>query len=435
MGLPQRAQPPLQLSLPLRLPADYYDWIYASQQREIIAYTPLQETSWHVLNRSVAREKLSRWTDQPDVFITPNEFFRWRLIKNVAALNALYIDLDCHQGEDIGRCVEHALSALEFARIPQPNAIIYTGRGAHIYWLLERTHGAALPRWQACQRRLIEITGADRMCADATRVLRVVGSVNTKAANAIVRAEPISNARYQFDWLHDQIMPQARAEIRDLRAVRAKRGDRLPGYAAGSIYQRWYLVYRDLHSIVQHNWFGGQVPEGNRDTILFHMANALSWFTISEALENEIVMVAQEITPSLSRKDALSYCTSVVNRARKTALDPDGGEHRYKYKRETLYGQLENLIPKDLLPRLRAIIPDELARDRQREANRRCDTRRRQEAGAISRTEYLDAAATKRARIKALRDSGMTIRAIADSTGIPPSTVSACLKKSAGVHS
>lgn len=430
MGMPQlaRHEMPLQMALPLRMPSDYYDWLYQNQNRELIAYTPKQNVNWHVLNREMARDKLAKWTNEPDVFITPNEFFRWRLIKNVAALNALFVDIDCHHGEDIGYRVESAMSALVRAQIPEPNAIIYTGRGAHIYWLLNRTHGAALPRWQACQRRLIEITTADRMCADATRVLRVVGTTNSKACDAVVTADPIHPIPYDFDFLHDQIMPLARAEVRDLRAARARRHERMHVATSGSIYQRWYLVYRDLHTIVQHNWFGGQVPKGHRDTILFHMANALSWFTVSEALGNEIVTVAREITPSLEIKDALSYCTSVVQRAKKTAGSAEGREYRYAYKRETLYNCLADLIPADLLPKLRAIIPNDLAAERKREANRRSEAKRRQAAGAVPRAQYLASGEENRTKALELRAQGLSIRAVAEQLGIPRSTAAGYLK-------
>ncbi|MFP3702206.1 hypothetical protein SB758_42695, partial [Burkholderia sp. SIMBA_013] len=77
---------------------------------------------------------------------TPNEFYQWRRIANTAAFNALYIDLDAHNGQDIMALVEGALDALTRAKIPEPNTIVYTGRGAHFYWLIKRTPSMALPR-------------------------------------------------------------------------------------------------------------------------------------------------------------------------------------------------------------------------------------------------------------------------------------------------
>jgi hypothetical protein len=424
-----------QLRLALRLPADHYDLVAPQQERELIAYTPNQAKNWHVLNREVARDTLSRWVDQPDVYVTPNEFFNWRLIKNAAALNALYVDIDAHDGEDVMYQVELALSALEHARIPEPNCIVYTGRGAHLYWLIERTDARALPRWQACQRHLVKVCQGDRMSADATRVLRVVGTVNSKADGFRVRAEPIHVMRHDFDWLADQILPHTRAEIRDLRATRAARqleylSPKTHGKPYGSIYERWALVYRDLHAIVAHNWPGTPVEDGQRDTVLFHMANALSWFTLSEALEAEVESVARQITPSLDAEQARSYCSSVVRRARDTA--DSGREQRYRYKRETLYEQLAPLIPDDLLPNLRAIIPDDLAADRKRERDRDSKRRTRAAAGVQSRDDYLAQGAQKRDQAHALRRQGLSVRAIAQAMGISVGAVSGYLKTPSG---
>ncbi|MFX6063329.1 hypothetical protein ABTF18_19120, partial [Acinetobacter baumannii] len=79
----------------------------------------------------------------------------------------------------------------------------------------------------------------------------------------------------------------------------------------GSIYARWYLVYQDLLIIIECqvalNKKGPGLPAGMRDLLLYHLANALSWFTISDALENEVAECARKFTPSLSHQEALSY--------------------------------------------------------------------------------------------------------------------------------
>jgi hypothetical protein len=422
-----------QLKLPLRLPAEHYDLVSPYQQRELVAFTPQQAKNWHVLNRDVARDTLSRWVDEPDIYVTPNEFYNWRRIKNAAALNAMYVDIDAHNGQDVMKLVTAALSALDAERVPEPNCIVYTGRGAHVYWLINRTAPQALPRWQACQRRLVEICKGDRMSADATRVLRVVGTTNSKAENFKVSAEPIHPIRYDFDWLADQVMPFSRAEIRDIRAARAVRQLDTAAPATqtktGSIYDRWYLVYRDLHTIVDHNWFGSGIESGHRDTLLFHMANALSWFTVSDSLEHEIEHLARQITPSLSAAEAKGYCSSVISRARDTHLK--GDEKRYRYKRETLYNQLSPLIPADLLPRLRAIIPDELAAERKRDSNRKSKAKSRAKAGAVSRSVYVGNAQEKRQKALELRAEGLSVRAIAAQLGASTRSIFGYLKEAA----
>lgn len=419
MGLAQA-----QLRLDLRSPADHYDLLHVEQRKTVVAFTPQQARQWHTLNAEVARDRLAAWVDQPDVYVTPNEFYHWRRIANTAAFNALYIDLDAHNGQDILALVEGALGALVRAKIPEPNTIVYTGRGAHFYWLIKRTPAMALPRWQACQRELVRITNADRMSADATRVLRVIGSVNGRNGQK-VRAELLTPAHYEFDWLAEQILPFTRAEVRDIRAVRANAKKPRPHAGQGTIYDVWYLRYQDLHKIVDYHWFGG-VAEGNRDRILFHMANALSWFTVSEALESEIVALARQITPTLTEQEARGYCSSVIRRARDTQRH--GHEERYAYKRSTLYERLADLIPDELAVQLRAIIPESLHIERRRESWRKADEKRRRDAGSVGRDEYLSQADERRQQAISLRQQGKTVRAIAAELGISVGAVSGYLK-------
>ena len=215
------AQNKQQLALDLRSPATHYDLIAGSQQRQLIAWTPLAKTHWHKLNVDIARDQLSAWVSEPDVFVTPNEFNGWRLIKLGDGLNALYVDIDAHHQSttDFSKLASAAISKIEAAQIPSPNFVVYTGRGIHLYWLIDRVPFSALPRWQACQRHLVKLLDADKMSADATRVLRVIGTTNSKTGSQ-VRAEMLTPKRYDFDWLADQVLPVTRAEIRDLRAAR-----------------------------------------------------------------------------------------------------------------------------------------------------------------------------------------------------------------------
>lgn len=438
------AQPARQLKLDLRSAADHYDLIAHSQQRDIIAWTPQNgDKQWHRLNLEVARDKLSAWTNEPDIYVTPNEFNGWRLIKLGHGLNALYADIDAHNEEkpDLARLASVAISRCETAGIPTPNFIVYTGRGVHLYWLIDRIPFAALPRWQACQQQLVKLLQADRRAADSTRVLRVIGSVNSKT-KSLVSAEMLNPKRYNFDWLADQVLPLPRAEIRDIRAARARRGDTMPRpKATGSIYDRWNLVYRDLQTICNHHWFGG-VKEGHRDAMLHLMATSLSWFTQSDALEAEILETAREWMPTLSAREVASYTSSVVARAKDDAAsgaDPEAwqwGKGRYRYKRMTIVESLGDLITPELIPQLRAIVPDEVIRHRKTERERA----RKHATGEVkvSRDEYLAPVAERRKEAQRLKAEGLSVRAIATSMGVSPSMVSRYLndaKNEAGVPS
>ena len=73
---------------------------------------------------------------------------------------------------------EQAAWARVLAFEPTPNIIVHSGRGLHLYWLLERlTSSGTLGE---CARKVAHALGADH-CHDAARILRLPGSLNLKA--------------------------------------------------------------------------------------------------------------------------------------------------------------------------------------------------------------------------------------------------------------
>ncbi len=427
------------LSRQLATPADHFRLLAPSQNYEHLLWLRGRKATegreWYRLNRETALQTLSKYTDEPEVFVTPNEFYGWRLIRLLTGLNAFYVDIDVHNGEACPvRTAWNAIGRIETARIPIPNMIVYTGRGAHLYWLFERTPKQALPRWQAVQRTLVTLTRGDSAVVDATRVLRVVGSRNTAAEDSVKRAvtaEVLNDQRYQFDWLCDQIIIP-RAEIRDLRAARACK-DAKEGRASGaprnlgSIYKVWYLRYQDLIKISDAHWFGG-VPQGHRNQMLMHMAVSLSWFTRSEALVNEIEHVAAHHMPSLTESEIRTCVSSVVKRA----TDAADGKHydwggrqvdpRYKFKTSTLWETFGALVTPDLMPQLRAILPEE-ERARRTEARQKARNRAVEGRYTTSRISMREARDKRREEALQLRQRGWGTAAIAKHLQVDESTV------------
>ncbi|UNW08251.1 hypothetical protein MOV98_17415 (plasmid) [Acinetobacter variabilis] len=103
----------------------------------------------------------------------------------------------------------------------------------------------------------------------------------------------------------------------------------------------------------------------------------------------------------------------------------EGKEHRYRYKRETLYRDLGDLIPEELLPELRAIIPEKLAKNRHKHT---MEKRRRAE-GIIEREAYLSVAQRNKAKAKLLRNGGMKYSDIASELGLSIHTVKNYFRK------
>lgn len=352
-----------------------------------------------------------------DTFITVNEFDGWRYIRLLRSLRALYVDLD-DQTDSYA-----VLDALTDAKLPVPNIIVSSGTGLHLYWLLEPLPPQALPVWQRCQDALIRALkplGADSAAKDCTRLLRVVG---TRNKGEEVKAIVLDGHHWALRQIAFEILgtegrgkkPQA-AEVRDIRARRSN-----PDKAIrGSIYARWHLVYQDLLKISAHH--GHSIPAGHRDKWLFLAGVALSWFTHPQGIENELVSlgsantdlngpeVAQAGQPSLKR--ALQAAAGHKIEWRGEMLDP-----RYRFRRQTLYDWVGDLIPASLLPTMRAIIPDE-------EGQRRKGGRNRARYSKIYTGQGVRASnEEKRATARLLRAQGATYRAIAAELGVTHPTV------------
>ena len=420
-------------------PADHFAALASEQRSDHLLWLKGRKQSngreWYSLNREIAIQELSRYTSQPDVYVTPNEFHGWRLVRLLSGLNAFYVDIDVHDGA--GCPVAAAAAALERidrARIPGPSMVVYTGRGAHLYWCFNRTPAAALPRWQRVQRTLVALTAGDKQVVDVTRVLRVVGTTNPLAAEGrkSVTGEVLNPGRYDFDWLCDQIVELPRAEIRDIRAARANKDaqaraeSRAAGKTAGSIYQVWYHRYTDLIKIADAHWFGG-VPQGHRNSMLFMMATSLSWFTRSEALNDEILAVARHHMPSFSDAEIQSTVSSVIKRA----TDAADGKHyewngekidpRYRFTSARIWEQMKDLVlaHPELVGQLRAIVPPQVRdeREKSRQAGRNRVAEGRYEARRAHTHEE------RRKRVLELVVRGQDTHQIAVDLGITPQAV------------
>jgi hypothetical protein len=421
-----------QLKLSLSRADQHWEVVNARATKDLIVWTPGGEKKWYSVPANQARAVLSSLNGQKNVYVTPNEFFGWRLVRLLARLNALYVDLDGRQGEDPAVMVEVALNTISQAQLPTPNYVVFTGRGAHLYWLFLPVSGKALPRWQACQARLQKLLNSDPAAVDCTRVLRVVGSQNPKApaSRRTVVGEQLSADWYDFDWLTDQILPVQRALVRDLRAQLARKAEtssRSKKSGSASIYGWWGVVYEDLVRIINFHWFGG-VPEGHRDTLLFLLAVALSWFTHGDALRNEIEATARHLIPTYSAKEVSSYTSTVVAKAIQSskgeAVIWEGirRDPRYWFKRQTLYDWVAPLILPELINELRAIVPLQVIQQRRRQRDGQRDR--------VVEGRYTTKRHGTELREVALqmRSDGASIRQIATALAVGKSTVSDWLR-------
>lgn len=147
-----------------------------------------------------------------DLYQSMNTFIsRERTIQSLRYLNALYIDIDCYK---VNMRKESVLYFLENdcynSVIPEPSLVVDSGRGLYLIWLLEQVPSQALTLWNVMQNYLynaLKEFGADRSALDASRVLRVIGSYNTKS-ESFVKVVDFNNIRYALKDLKAEYLPK-----------------------------------------------------------------------------------------------------------------------------------------------------------------------------------------------------------------------------------
>ncbi len=366
-----------------------------------------------------------------DTYLSVNEFTGWRRVSLLRSLRAVYVDLDGMQDLDA------ALDVLASARMPAPSFAVESGRGLHLYWLLQATPAQALPVWQRLQDTLIttlEQVGVDKACRDCTRVLRLAGTINSKSQTEC-RGILLTGVEWDLHTLADEVLghrtakkpePRSRkAQIRSIDAAAARRGRK--SAPNGSIYAWWHLVYTDLVKLVQlaHR---GHAPVGQRDKLLFVHAVALSWFAQADALEDEVLAAGRLIT-NLSEREIRQSMQPVIERSRQAAAGDkikwqgQDRDPRYFFKAETLRDWVGHDLVERFGDQLRALAPAALIEQRKQER----DTARFEDhytgTGVRSSNEQ------KRATARIMSSSGMTQSAISTELGVAQMTVSRWLKK------
>lgn len=364
----------------------------------------------------------------PDVYLTQHRYTGPRAVARLLHLSALWADLDYYRVPELaGRhpwhVRDHALSLLKDAGIPAPGLAIATGRGLCLVWRHSPVPRQALPRWQACQRRIwgvLRHLGADPLALDAARVLRLVGTANAGAGGVLVEAISPLSPSWPWEELAREVLELGRGELQDLRARRRGaelRKERQPAtLLTGGTY--WETVLTDLQRLRAHRWFG-PLPPGQRDAWMLLGGIAASWLTPAAALRRELYHLAHECA-SWDEAEARSRLAAVISRgyaaARGETVDYDGRpvDPRYRVRAETAVRWLGIDEGEMRAARLRVLVSADVARELERQRWHE----RRAAAGRKDRQAYRAQGQERRQEVLALRSQGKTWAEVAHLLGI-----------------
>ncbi|MFC2968053.1 hypothetical protein [Acidimangrovimonas pyrenivorans] len=406
-NLPSRAAAP-RLDLADLQPEDYVDLLHPAGQHGRPALLWFQEDAPRNLCASSASLNLAMpGLIDGRAYLSMNRFRARRCSSQITALNALYADLDWHKTalwrdhptEDVEDAIFRRLDA---ANVPLPSVLLSSGRGTAAIWLVHEMPTAALSRWQAAIGALNEFLrpfGADRASQDPARVFRVPGTINEKSGRR-VRVAGGSGLRHDFDSLADIIFRAVGRPTRDeLQAARLSTARRSRLAPTGgnmprglSPRERFRQIREDLDR-VRIAW-GGEVPEGKRNTWLHLYATALTHDPDIKEIAHEIADAAQRGTPDLPDKEVAVIIRAGERQANSSIGTGVMSDGRYHYSGDRIAEMLDISGEDARALGLRQVIPTNARRERRADAERE----RRARKGAKSRAEWLAANSASRTR-------------------------------------
>ncbi|TXM74171.1 hypothetical protein FV218_10205 [Methylobacterium sp. WL69] len=367
--------------------------------------------------------------------LSANRFWgRRRSSENLKSCGSIPLDFDYNQpglpydGWEPEAVMALLVEGFEAAGLPQPSVWIFSGRNLQAAYAFDGAKAAAWPRVRATiaalhgpvlalnglpiRRRRHEDTeldahearmlplwrrfrdcGLDRVCTDAARVVRLVGSIHPKSGRMARLLAPAAFAdatRFSFHTLADAILPVAR------HALTERRRERIAAKAVGANHNAapkavrrvpsgyWPTVLSDLLALREHR-VGIRV--GGRETWLFLTANATAQVR-GGSREDWVAELAP--LAGLSEREAFAALGSLDRRQRRNEAgetDTWEGTERsplYGYSAARMVDLLDVQVDEADAACLRALVPGgavamtaaerQAARRRRLNASARTDT-------------------------------------------------------------
>ena len=383
-----------------------------------------------------------------DTWITQADFKGYnRRLVNFLRVGVAWVDLDYYNSEHAGtvpeKLAEQILWYCQYETIPFPSIIIYSGRGLQVKWLFSNPIPTqALVRWNTLQKYIcskFDLFGADPKAKDASRVLRLVDSVNTKSGDKcrIIYVNKIGDdetASYSFDNLCDAFFPYSRDEMQQLQIEQAETreqkqkfkviegGKKSQGRQFNEQTLNWHRLL-DLRKLSRLRGWKEEAAAGYQDWCLFLAVCFLSWSIKPDRLFQEVNVLAREFCPTWRHDEAAAITKSAIARAheasngKKVKFDGKLYDPRYRFTNAFLIETLK--ITDNEQKELMTIISKDEARRRDRESA----TDRRRQAGMIDRATYQLTADQRKTEARLRHAKGENYKEIADALRISVDTV------------
>lgn len=266
-----------------------------------------------------------------NTFVSTNTFYiPRRVLENIKEYHVFFIDLDIYK---VGFTKEQALyylfedyiCSIGKSYIPCPTYIVDSGGGLYLIWKIKPVPYMASSLWKAIEESLynkLKDLGADRKSIDATRILRIPGSINGKYGTT-VKIIYNTETDYDIQFFKRECLPELSEKNYNKKTKKVALI-----YRERSLYQ---LRIKDIAKLCELRNYD---VKGSREFILFLYRYYLCYFLDDkeQALADALELNSMFKEP-LPEREVIRATKS----AEKMYLNPKSD---YKYKNETLINQL-----------------------------------------------------------------------------------------------
>lgn len=313
-----------------------------------------------------------------NIYMTPNSFFMpKRKIENIRKLNALYIDIDYYNIENL-KTYDHerVLAILEndyFGQdVPEPSFAIFTGHGLAVYWLIEPVPIKVLPLWNAVQKHFLnklKNMGADSKSIDSARIMRLAGSLNDKTGERAKLYMYDEKLVYTLKDIQEDYLPQLTPYVKNPAYKARGRNANIVNFY--TLYSLHYARLNDILKLLEirdgycRNNDGSLTEEGQRELMCFLYRYWYCCYSndTKQALENTLEF-NQGLRKPLTNKEVKKITVQAERAYAEWLLDSPNGVYKrggYNYKNETLISLL-NITDDEMKVLITIIGPQEKKR-------------------------------------------------------------------------
>lgn len=380
--------------------------------------------------------------DEYNLYMSVNAVrpFGTRCVENITHLTAYFVDLDFYNlGLSFDSVIDEVASVCAASCLPLPTHVVDSGRGAYLIWRFKKPIYCGvkddgrkrLAHWYNAQGTLIDMfasVGADSRCKDASRVLRLAGTVNAKSWRAVrfynwgnsVSYRTVSSSIYQYYKL-------LRKEQAERYGVKPNKVVPKRGKASGKIvhlHTARTLMFARMEDLVKlAELRGGKLTDHREMSIFYYAISASCFYANLDGLLESVSYFISRCIKQEGKYDSQHperLLTSVINKhLDKNKIREAGGDFsqvQYRARNETIIRELE-ITPSEQ-EKLSTIIGAEEKRRR----NVIACQKNREAKGAVSRTEYLAVvsgnAYERMTRVMELTEQGFKQKEIADQLDI-----------------